>query len=441
MQPVDLVIHARWVIPIEPETAVLERYAVAIHAGRILEVGPAAALAMRYAPRELVRRDHHVLLPGLVNTHTHAAMSLLRGAVSRGPLERWLKEMVFPMENRWVSAEFVRAGTLLGIADMLRAGITCFADMYHFPEEVVRLAGELRLRIAVGLPIAEARTAWAENATDCLDRSAALWDSCKTDPWARLYFAPHAPYSVSEPTMQRLRRMVDQLDAPIAMHLHETAGELREFTAAHGIRPLAWLERLGLLRPGFTAIHATHFDAADIELAARSGIAVAHCPTSNLRLGCGVAPVAQMLDRGVNVTLGTDGPASAGRLDILGEARLAALLSHGLHPQAAGISGLAALRLATLNGAQSLGLAHDIGSIVAGKAADLICVDADDPVVGQPQAIGEALVFDGSAHRVTDVWVGGRAQLRDGELCAIDIERINDGARQWAARMGLGATP
>jgi 5-methylthioadenosine/S-adenosylhomocysteine deaminase len=438
MQSVDLLVHGRWLLPIEPAGAVLEDYGMAVAGGRIVAVSPNASLRQHYDAAVKIERPDAVLLPGFVNAHTHAAMSLLRATPPQGSLRQWLRESVWPLENRWVSAEFVRAGTRLAIAQMLRAGITSFADMYLFPEEVARLAVELRLRIAIGLPVADARTAWAEDARDCLVKGAALWDMHRSSPWARLYFAPHAPYSVSDETLRHLRRIADQLDAPVAMHLHETAAEVRESLAAHGRRPIARLAQLGLLRPGFTGIHMIDLDETDLETAHRSGIAAVHCPASNLRHGSGFPPIGALRDRGVPIGLGSDGAASAGAPDLLAEARLAALLAAGASGQANRLDAHAALGVATLGGARALGLEADVGSLVAGKSADFIAIDlARSPGVG-PANVADALLYDATRADVTDVWVAGRHAVQRGHVELLDLGEVEQQARQWMVRMGLG---
>jgi 5-methylthioadenosine/S-adenosylhomocysteine deaminase len=439
MQSIDLLVHGRWLLPIEPAGAVLEGYGVAVAGGRIVAVSPSSSLRQHYTAAVQIERPDHVLLPGFVNAHTHAAMSLLRAAPPQGSLRQWLQKSVWPLENRWVSAEFVRVGTRLAIAQMLRAGITSFADMYLFTEEVARLAVELRLRIAVGLPVADARTAWAEDARDCLVKGASLWDLHRASPRARLYFAPHAPYSVSDETLRHLRRIADQLDAPVAVHLHETAAEVRESLAAHGRRPIARLAQLGLLRPGFTGIHMIDLDDTDLATAQRSGIAAVHCPASNLRHGSGLPPLAALRDRGVPVGLGSDGAASAGAPDLLAEARLAALLAAGASGEANRLDAHAALGVATLGGARALGLDAEVGSLVAGKSADFIAIDlARSPGVGPP-VVAEALLYDATRADVSDVWVAGRHVVQRGHLELLDLCEVEQQARQWMIRMGLGA--
>ncbi|MBV6418006.1 MAG: 5'-deoxyadenosine deaminase [Steroidobacteraceae bacterium] len=438
MQPIDLLIEARWALPMD-DVAVLEHAAVAIDGGRIVGVGAANALTGRFAPRERLVRSSHVLLPGLVNAHTHAAMSLFRHVPIRGPLMQWLNETIWPLERRCVNTQFVRSGTRLAMAEMLSAGITCFADMYFFPEEVARLARELHLRVVVGAPVVDARTPWAADADEHLDRAARLWDEYRGDPLILPCFAPHSPYAVRRETFVRLRRLIDQLDAPLMMHLHETQTEVRDSLAAHGARPLAWLGDEGLLRPGFSAVHMNWLTEDDIDLAARTGISVVHCPQSNQRLGSGICPVGALADAGVNVALGTDGAANVGALDLLAEARAACLLaSLSTHdPQA--LAAIDALRMATLGGAQAIGLAREIGSLTAGKAADLIAVDLSAPAclpVGEP---ADALVFAAGRDAVTDVWVNGRAMVRERRLLAFDAPELAGIARDAPARFAPGA--
>lgn len=437
MQPIDLLIEPRWLLTMEGAGAVLEDNAVAVDAGRIVAIGPRSALRQRYDARRLESRPQHALLPGFVNAHTHAAMSLLRGQPVRGPVQRWLRELIWPLENRWVSADFVRTGTRLAIAEQLRAGITCFADMYLYPEEVAATARELKLRIAVGLPIAEGRSAWAQNADDYLEKSATLWDEFRGDPWARMYFAPHAPYSVGDDTIARLRRLLDQLDAPFAMHLHETQSEIQDCLALRGLRPVAWLAEQGLLRPGFTAVHMNHADERDIESIAAAGVCIAACPQSNLRLGSGVAPLGAFAAAGIHLALGTDGPASTGALDLLAEARLAALLGGGARTGVTPNSD-EVLRMATLGGAQVLGLAEEIGSLRVGKAADLCCLRLPAHLAPARHTLADTLLFDCSRQDIQDVWVAGRAVLTQGVVSAFDEQQALERARVWQARLATG---
>lgn len=435
MQPADLLIEARWIIPIDPEGSVLEHHALVAAAGRILEIGPSAAMAAKYRPLEHVQRPNHALLPGLVNAHTRAATALLRGVAVRGPLMPWLLRDIRPLEHRWLGPEFVREGARLASAEMLLAGITTFADMYPFPEETLRVASAAHLRVVVGLPVSDTPSAWAQSATEHLERAEQLWDAYRSDPRVRLYFAPDAPWEMSADTLGRVRRVADQLDAPIAMHVHVTSIEIQENRARHGVPPLAWLAEFGLLRPGFTAIHVNWLAEGEAELLARSGVAVVHCPQANLRLGSGICPVRELLAAGVDVALGTDGPASAGALDLLAETRTAALLAAQRCAERAPLGALQALTLATLGGARVLGLDEQIGTLEPGKAADMVCIDLSAPACQPVISPAEAIVFGATRAAVSDVWVAGRALVAGHRLLGFDSMELAARAREFATRI------
>lgn len=330
-----------------------------------------------------------------------------------------------------MSPDLVRDGTRLAIAEMVRAGITTFGDMYFFPEEAARVAAAAHVRAAIGLPIAESVAPWAEDATACFTRAERLWDEYRADPWVSLYFAPHAPYSVSDDTLRRVQRVADELDARVAMHVHESEIEIRDSLAQHGVRPLRRLADHGLLRPGFSAVHMTQMDSVDLELAQRNGIAVIVCPQSNLRLGSSVAPIVPLLERGISVGLGSDAPASCGTLDLLAEGRAAALIS--------GCTAHTALRLATLGSAAALGLQHEIGSLEPGKAADLVCIDLGG-LESQPVGdAADAALFGATRSQVSDVWIAGRALVAGGRCLAFDMDELRDVASRWQERLTLEA--
>jgi 5-methylthioadenosine/S-adenosylhomocysteine deaminase len=438
---IDLLVHAGWVIPVEPAGVVIEGGALAVQDGRIVDVGASALLAGRYAPREQVRFDRrHALLPGFVNAHTHAALALLRGAPLRAPPPDWFTDRLGPGAQRWVGPEFVRAGTREAIAQMIRRGITCFGDMYLFPDEVGHLAEELRIRVGVGLPVAEAPSAWAGDAREYLERAVALWDAFKSDPWVRPYFAADGLATLGPDTLARLRRTVDQLDAPLAAHVHEVRTDVDAFAARTGSRPFAAIAAAGLLRPGFIAIHAIHVEEAELDLAARAGISIVHCPRANARLGSGVAPLQSMRRRGLPVALGTDGGPGLGAPDLLAEARLAALLASARERSAGAVGAHDALRMASLEGAVALGLGAETGSLCAGKSADFIVIDLGDAPADAVNVAG-CLVYDASTSRVTDAWIAGSAHLRGGRLMRIDPAELAASRRQWSALLGLPCEP
>jgi 5-methylthioadenosine/S-adenosylhomocysteine deaminase len=434
----ELLIEARWLLPIAPANTALADHAVAVSAGRIVAVGPSAALRARFEIRERVVRERHALLPGLVNAHTRACHTLLRGLPVRGPRWRWLTETLAPVEERCVSADFVRDGTRLGIAEMLRGGITCFADLSLFPEEAARAAAAAHVRAAIGLPVADAPTPWAESATAHLARAERLWDEYRADSRIGLYFAPLTVHGMSEALLTRVRRVADELDARVAVHLAELTGAAGSADAGAGVqdgarapryeRPLRQLHALGLLRPGFTAIGAGSCEGADLELLARHGASLIACPQADLRLGAR-SPVASL--EGNRTGLGTDSPVAAGALDLLAEARAGALHS--------GLAAGEVLRMATLGGATVLGLQAQIGSIEPGKAADLICIDFG-ALSGQPAAaIADAIVFGVTRAQVSDVWTAGRLAVSGARLVVLDEEELAALPARWAQRVRMEA--
>ena len=434
----ELLIEARWLLPIAPANTALADHAVAVSAGRIVAIGPSAALRARFEIRERVVRERHALLPGLVNAHTRACHTLLRGLPVRGPRWRWLTETLAPVEERCVSADFVRDGTRLGIAEMLRGGITCFADLSLFPEEAARAAAAAHVRAAIGLPVADAPTPWAESATAHLARAERLWDEYRADSRIGLYFAPLTVHGMSEALLTRVRRVADELDARVAVHLAELTGAAESADAGAGVqdgartpryeRPLRQLHALGLLRPGFTAIGAGSCEGADLELLARHGASLIACPQADLRLGAR-SPVASL--EGNRTGLGTDSPVATGGLDLLAQARAGALHS--------GLAAGEVLRMATLGGATVLGLQAQIGSIEPGKAADLICIDLG-ALSGQPAAaIADAIVFGATRAQVSDVWTAGRLAVSGARLVVLDEEELAALPARWAQRVRMEA--
>jgi 5-methylthioadenosine/S-adenosylhomocysteine deaminase len=434
----DLLIEARWVLPIAPVNTVLTDHAVAVTAGRIVAIGPTAQLNARFEPRERVVRSGHALLPGFVNAHTRAATTLLRGLPVHGPQMRWMRETVSPVVRRCMSPDFVRDGTQLAVAEMLRAGITSFADMYLFPEEAARVASSARMRAAIGLPVTEGPTVWADGATEHLAKAEQLWDKYKSNPWVSLYFAPHSAFGAGDGTLARVRRVADELDARVAMYL-----PAQEWHPSHGgASPLRRLQELGLLGPGFTAVHLSGLDAQELEIAATTGICVVACPQSHLRLGSGACPVMQFDARHIGVGFGTDSPVSVGALDVLAEARMAALLAGGGvgdNPEVTIPCAETMLRMATLGGATALGLGSLVGSIEAGKAADLVCIDLTTLACQPTARPADAILFSATRDQVSDVWTSGRAAVSDGHVLAFDEQELLALARQWADRVRTGA--
>lgn len=431
MNPVDLIVDAQWIVPVEPPGAVLQAHSIAVTAGEIVAIGPTAAIASKYAADARVSLDEHVLVPGFINLHTHAAMTLMRGLADDKPLMEWLRNYIWPVETQLVSHEFVYDGTLLACAEMLRGGVTCFSDMYFYPEAVAEAALEARMRAAPGMIVIEMPSPYAADANDYLAKGLAMRDAFRDEPLLSFCLAPHAPYTVSDSTLERVATYAAELDVPVHLHLHETDDEIRESLAAHHERPLERLRRVGLLGPGLIAVHAVHMEPGEIDALAQHGCSVAHCPSSNLKLASGIAPIQAMLERGVNVGLGTDGAASNNRLDLMTEMRTAALLAKGVSGNATAAPAGTALHMATLASAKALGIDDRVGSLVPGKRADMTAIQLADIALAPLYDPLSQLVYAAAREHVSHVWVDGRLRVEDGALCDIDVPGLQRKASYW----------
>jgi 5-methylthioadenosine/S-adenosylhomocysteine deaminase len=437
MQRVDALIRPRWTIRVEPHVRVEERLAVAVDDGRIVAVLPVDEADRTFVAGARHDRPQHVLLPGLVNAHGHAAQSLLRGLATDLPADRALAS-VAAVEARWLGTDLVADGARLAIAEMLLGGITCFADMYDHPDVVAEAARDSGIRAVLGMVVRDAPSEGARDTNESVHKALELHDRLKGDPRIRSAFAPWSPNDASDATLARIRQLADELDAPVHTHLHETDAEIGASVARFGLRPLERLRAHGLVTPGLTGAHGNRLDAAEIDLLASGGASVVHCPRSNLKLANGACPVAELLRAGVNVALGTDGAASSDRLDLWAEMQTAALLAKHVAADAAAVPAAAALAMATINGARALGLDAEIGSLVAGKAADVICVDLGrlglqpmlDPLT--------RLVYAASSRDVTDVWVAGEHLVTNSDLLRLDRDAIVAAADAWRGRLGAG---
>ena len=433
--PVDLLVSARWVIPVEPAGAVLEDHCVAIAAGRIAAVLPSSEAERRFEAREHVRLDRHALIPGLVNLHTHAAMTLLRGLADDLPLMAWLRDHIWPAESKHVSPEFVYDGTLLACAEMLRGGVTCFNEMYFFPEAAARAALDSGMRAALGIIAFEFPTSYAADADDYIAKGLAARDALKEEPLLSFCMAPHAPYTVSDRTFAKVVTIAEELDLPIHTHLHETRAEIEESLGKHKARPLERLRALGMLSPRLVAAHAVHVTGEEIAMLAHHGASIAHCPSSNLKLASGFAPVAAMLERGVNVGIGTDGAASNNRLDLFQEMRTAALLAKAAGNDAQAMPAHSALAAATLHGARALGLDAWVGSLAPGKFADLCAVAFDEPELAPCYDPVSHLVYAAGREQVSHVWVAGEPRVRERQLVGFENRGLNSRALVWQNKL------
>lgn len=435
----DLLIEAGFVIPVEPHGVVLENHAVAIRDGAILDVWPIIEARQRYDAKETVSRPDAALIPGLVNAHTHNPMTLMRGVADDLPLMEWLQGHIWPIEGAVMGPEFVADGVALAIAEMLRGGTTCTNEHYFFPDVQAAVYKKHGFRARVAMPIIDFPTAWAQSSDEYFDRAIEVHDQWRDDPLVATTFGPHAPYTVSDANFERIRMLADQLDVPVDvpvhLHTHETAHEVTESHANHGQRPLARLDRLGLLNDRLIAVHMTQLTDAEIELCAQRGVSVVHCPQSNLKLASGFCPVGKLQKAGVNIAIGTDGCASNNDLDMFDETRTAALLAKAVANDASAFDAASALRAATLGGARALGFEDRIGSIAPGKQADLALVDLGQLETQPLHHVISQLIYAAGRHQVTDVWIAGKPRLRDRVLVDFDMAAVIANARQWRERI------
>ena len=433
-QTADTLIHPGWIVPVVPRGVVLEDYSIALSEGRISALLPSDQARAIDAGRVL-ELPGHALMPGLVNAHGHAAMTLLRGYADDQPLMPWLEEHIWPAEAAHVSAEFVRDGVELAIAEMIRSGTTTFSDMYFFPDTCAETAERQGLRCQITFPILDFPTAWARDADEYISKGLALRDAVKHSDLVTVGFGPHAPYTVSEPNLVKVATLAAELDTPIQIHLHETRGEVLQAVEQNGERPLDTLNRLGLLGPRTQCVHMTDLGEQDISLLALSGAHVVHCPQSNMKLASGACPVAKLLDRGVNVALGTDSAASNNDLNLFGELQAAALLAKLAAEDATALPAADALAMATINGARALGLDDQTGSLEVGKQADIIAVDLNQPETQPHYHPLSLLAYACNGSQVSHCWVAGELLLEERRLTRIDLPALSARIARWRHRI------
>lgn len=432
---IDHLINARWIIPIRPTNTVFEHHSIAIHDGKILELLPTTEATKKYSSNTVKNLDSHALLPGFINAHTHSAMSLFRGLADDLPLMEWLNDHIWPAEAQWVDEQFVRDGTRHSITEMIRSGTTCFNDMYFFPDHTAEVAIEAGIRACVGLILIDFPTAWAKDAQNYIEKGLDVHDKFKHSPLISTAFAPHAPYTVSDEPLKHITTLAEELDIPIHMHVHETEHEVAEAITHHGHSPLKRLEALGLLSERMMAVHMTQLSDEEIDITAKYNVSVVHCPESNLKLASGFCPVKQLIDAGTNVALGTDGAASNNDLDMLGELRTSALIAKAVSKDSTAVSAHTALEMATINGAKALSMDNDIGSLEAGKQADVIAIDLDT-IESQPlyDPISQ-IVYTANRNQITDVWVAGKQLLDDNTLTTIETVHNLQTTKDWGEKI------
>ena len=434
----DLIISAAWMVPVQPQGA-LKNYSIVVNAGKITALLPTEEALQQFKPETHLDYPQHLLMPGLINAHTHAAMNLLRGYADDLPLHDWLNHHIWPAESRWLSESFVQDGTELAIAEMLRGGITTFNDMYLFPDVAARCAQQAGIRASIGLVVIDFPTAWAKDADEYLHKGLTLADELRHDTLVRTTLAPHALYTVNDSMLKHIGVLSNELELPVHIHLQETGQEVEDCLAKYNKRPLAFMDGLGLVSHNLQAVHMTQTNSEDISLLKAHHSHVIHCPESNMKLASGACPVAELLDQGVNVALGTDGAASNDDLDMFGEMRTAALLGKQTSADASKVTAQQVLEMATLNGARALGIADQTGSLEVGKSADMIAVSLDSIETLPMYNPVSQLVYSCSRNNVTDVWVAGKQLLHNRKLTTLDEAGLIAKAKNWQDKIASTA--
>ncbi len=431
----QFVINARWMIPVVPARTCLQHHSIMVADGRIRDLLPTADAARKYGGLPSVDLADHIVIPGLINAHGHAAMALLRGYADDKELMDWLENHMWPAEARFVSEEFVRDGTELAIAEMIRSGTTFHADSYWFPNVTSRTYAENGFRAQVCMPLIQFPNAWAKTEQEHVDKARALHHALEDEPLLRTAIAPHAPYTVTDDGFRLAKSLSDDLGMPVHLHLHETATECEDAIRDHGQRPFERIDGLGLLGSSMQTVHMTQLNDDEIERLAATGTHVVHCPESNLKLASGFCPVKQLLDAGVNVCIGTDSAASNNNLDMLEEMRTAALLAKGVSRDPTTVDADTALAMATINAARMLGLEADIGSLEVGKCADITAVNMSDIALQPIHNPLSQLVYTAAGVEVSDVWINGRQLLDSGKLTRLNEGDLRARIHEWERRM------
>lgn len=435
MQDIDTIIQGKWIIPIEPADIILTDYAIAIDQGVILAVKPKEDLLKEYRAKDVIVKSNHVLLPGLINSHTHAAMSLLRGIADDLKLIEWLMKHVWPAESLWLSSEFVSVGSELSIAEMIRAGVTCFNDMYFFPESTIKPLIRAGMRAMISLHLLEFANPWAKNIDECFSKATTIYDKYKNTEKIYFAIAPHSPYTMTKAALLRAKAYAEERKIRYNIHLQETLCEIEYIKKHEGLRPIPYLQSLGLTNTNLIAMHVLHTDEDDLQILGENQVNIVHCPECNLKLASGYCQTQKLLRAGANVALGTDGPVSNNDLDMLAEIKTAALLGKIIADDATAINAHTALQMATINGAKALGIDKQVGSLLPGKRADIIAINLDEIESLPLYNVASQIVYTATRHQVTDSWVGGKALMLNRALQTLDLDEIKAKVKTWNTKI------
>lgn len=435
MQQIEHLVHAKWILTAEPNQDALENYSLCIENGIIKEIIPTSTAKQKYLPTRENNYQEHILMPGIINSHTHIGMNYFRGLGSDLALMQWLHDYMFPTEKKWLSHDFVRDASLFAIAEMIRSGTTCFNDMFYFLSATADAAIQAGIRACIGITVIEFPTNWAETTDDYFTKGMDFYEKYKNNPFITTTFAPHAPYTVSDKSFMRVKELAQNLQLKINLHLHETEDEIKGSLEQFGKRPIKRLYDLGFLSSDVLAIHSANLNDEDLELIALTKPNIIHCPESNMKLASGTCPVEKLRQLGINVALGTDSVASNNDLDMLSEMKSAALIAKLSTMNPESLKANDAIALATINGARALGKEQNIGSLANGKAADFITIRTDDIEMLPMYLPAAQIVYASNRQQVSDVWVNGKQLMQNRKLLTIDEEEIKKKAIYWGNKI------
>jgi len=435
-EPADIIVTARWVVTMDGQRRVIDNGAVAVKGDRIAAVGTRAEIDAKYTPKQRIDAGRAIVTPGLINTHTHAAMSLMRGIADDMNLQDWLEKFIFPAEGKNVSPEFVRDGTTLACAEMLLSGTTTYTDMYYFEEVVAEATKACGMRAVLGQTIIQFPVADAKTPAEGLKRTEAFLIKYAKDPLIVAAPAPHALYTNDEATLKAARAMANKYGVPLLMHLSETKRENDDMQAKYGASPTAVLDRWGIFNGRSVMAHGVWISSADMDILKARGVGVGHCPSSNMKLASGVAPVVQYLERDIAIGLGPDGPAGSNNdFNLFEEMDLAAKLQKVTTMNPTAITAEQAFEMATIRGARALSMDMEIGSLESGKKADLIVIRADRPHALPIYNVYSQLVYALKGSDVTDVIVNGRVVVRGSKVLTVDLPTVSRKSLQWQEKI------
>lgn len=435
MKIVDLIVNARWILPIAPENKILENYALIIKDHKIIDLLAQEKVSDIYQAETVINKDHHVLMPGLINAHTHLAMSYYKGVGSDLPLNQWLSDYIWPSESATVSAEYVYDATKHALVECLRSGVSCVNDLYFYMNDVASALSEAGMRGRLAHCIFNFETPWAKSVESSFEQAENLINNLKNNQLISVAIGPHSPYAVDDQMMQRVIQLSKIHNLPIHIHLHETKKEVDDYKEKYGVSPIVRFFEKGWLNEKTIGIHLTQLDEKDIDCIVKSKMKVVHCPESNMKLASGISPIQKLLDLGVTVAIGTDGSASNNDIDMISEMKSASFLSKIATGNPESISAKKALEMATINGAKALGFESEIGSLEIGKSADFIAIDFNYPETLPVYDPFAQIVYAASRNQVSDVWVNGKCLMDQYKLLTINNDGLNQNQNKWSLKI------